>query len=252
MGWSTSETTYQRLLASFKKIRADYERHEALDIGGRSFILVDAVSMELKAKKNDDSSLLEKLLDAAYGRHNRMYPPKKPGELHKFLPAFYTLLDLDCGHLINKFMEHEPPLEKLPVEKDTLRNMFPVDELDYYTKARFERRAEDIYNAQWAWCALEFNWCMSSDVHHHEQIVPIIARSQIQPTRDGIPNPDRKATLWVVEVPAECIGYDLESTLLEADDDTDGNTSETGEIPKIVKICNRPFLETQSLNFRCC
>lgn len=196
-------------------------------------MLVDAVSRELKATQNGEPNPLTILFHASYGRYNNQLSINKPGALQKFLPAFYTLLDLDCGHLVHRFMEHEPPLEKFPVERQTLQDMFPANGIDTYTNEPFNRLADDIYNKQWAWCALEFDWNMHSNIHHHEQIVPIIARSQIQPARDGIHNPDRKATLWVVEIPAECMGHDLKGTLFNSDQTCDDNSNETKEISKV-------------------
>ncbi|KAJ4419040.1 hypothetical protein N0V82_005163 [Gnomoniopsis sp. IMI 355080] len=211
---SEIEEIYQRSLQLFNKLRSKYERHEANDIGGRAFVLVNAMHEDLLSPNQDQRNLLTDLLNTAYGRHdNSPIPHHKPTEIHDCLPIFYTLLDLDRAHLIHHFLQHEPPIKQLPVELDVLKTIFLESEADQYTQQPFERLAEDIYNQQWFWCAFQFDNSMSSKMNHHERRIPITARFKIEPARDGVHNADPKATLWVVEIPVECVGQDLKEEL---------------------------------------
>lgn len=233
MSFSETEEIYQKSIASFKKLRSKYERHEANDIGGRSFILVSAVDTEMKSSRGAESSLLANLLQASYGRHQNSQPDHKPGQLHEFLPIFYTLLDLDCGHLIHRFIHHAPPL-RLPIEKDVLERMFPANGQDPLTGYYFQHLAGNIYNQQWHWCALKFSYHMGSEIEHHEHIIPITARRRIEPARDRAQNINHKTTLWVVEIPKECVDDDLIEMFQEVvGTDSDRESGGMSEINKV-------------------
>lgn len=232
---SSSETDgfYQDSIAAFRELRSKYERHEANEIGGRSFILVSAVDAEMKSSSSGtETSLLANLLQASYGRHQNSRPSHKPSQVHEFLPIFYTLLDLDSGHLIDRFIYHAPPLQ-LPIEKNVLDRMFPPLARDPLTGAFFRDLATRIYNQQWHWCALKFGYRMGSEIEHHEHIVPITARSRIEPARDGVHTRDRKTTLWVVEIPIECVDDDRREEFQEINDiDIDYMSGDSGETNK--------------------
>lgn len=215
---SEIDASYQRSVKSFKELRRKHERIEAKEIGGRSFILVEAMNSDVLSNHNRQPNLLTTLLETAYGRYDDRRPHHKPGEIHDSLPIFYTLLDLDRAHLIHYFMQHEPPLKQLPIELDVLRMIFPSTDVDPYTEVPFEQLAEDIYHQQWRWCAVTFDHRMSLDPSHHERRIPITARSRIEPTRDGVRKDDPKATLWIVEVPVECVSHDLKEALKESND----------------------------------
>lgn len=236
---SEIDTIYRCSVKSFNEFRHLHERVEAKEIGGRPFILVEAMNSDLLSNDKDQQSLLKLLLDTAYGRYDDRRPLHKPSEIHDSLPIFYTLLDLDRAHLIHRFKQHEPPLRQLPIELDVLRTIFPSTGIDTYTGLPFEQLAEDLYNKQWYWCPLEFDHRMNSEIGHHERRIPITARSRIQPARDGVRNEDPKATLWLVEIPVECVGHTLRKTLHHDD-------SEFGEDPS-NKVANTEVSKSDDL-----
>lgn len=245
MSFSETEEFYQNSIASFKSLRSKYERHQASDIGGRPFILVSAVDAEMKS-----SSLLVNLLQASYGRHQNSLPNHKPGQVQEFLPIFYTLLDLDCGHLIDRFIYHTPPLQ-LPIEMIVLERMFPADLRDPLTEFHFGQLAARFYNQQWHWCALQFRYRTGSKIEHHEHIIPITARSRIEPARDSVQNTDRKTTLWVVEIPVECVDDDLREEFREVSEtDFDCQSGGLGEITKASSPSKAPAISHFKTRFR--
>lgn len=222
---SEIDAIYQDCVESFSDLRRKHERVEAKDIGGRSFILVEAINHDVLSKQHDQQNLLTRMLETAYGRYDDSRPHHKPSEIHDSLPIFYTLFDLNRAHLIHHFKQYEPPLRQLPIELEVLRTIFPSTDIDLYTEAPFEQLAEEIYNQQWLWCAFTFNHRMNLELSHHERRIPITARSRIEPTRDGVRKEDPKATLWIVEVPVECVGHDLKEALSECNDSSsDGET----------------------------
>lgn len=234
---------YRNSIKSFKELRSKYERHQTNDIGGRSFLLVSAVDTEMKASNGTEPSLLLNLLQASYGRHRNSQPPHKPSQVHGYLPIFYTLLDLDCGHLIDRFIDHLPTLQ-LPIEEMTLKDMFPANVLDPLTDCYFEHLAAAIYNQQWHWCALQFGYRMGSRIGHYEHIIPITARSKLEPARDGVQNTDRKTTLWVVEVPMECVDDDLKEEFRDLSetelDYHSGGTSDMNKVSPAFAVSSFP------------
>ncbi|KAL1860453.1 hypothetical protein Daus18300_009227 [Diaporthe australafricana] len=247
MSFSESDTEeYQKSIAAFQILRNKYERHEANDIGERSFILVNAVNNDMLPFNENGSNLLGDLLQASYDRYQNRRPHHKPTQVHGFLAIFYTLLDLQYGHLIDRFIDHIPPL-KLPIERAVLEKMFPANEVDPCTDARFEQLARDICKQQWQWCALEFNCRMGSKIENHEHIVPITARSKIKPTRDGAPNTDRKTTLWVVDIPMECLSHDITEELKELDE-TDVDPRAGGTDSENKKVFDRRRLPMGDAN----
>lgn len=224
MSSSETEDLYRSAIDTFNRLRNKYERHESKDIGGRSFILVSAMDAEMKSPYEADTTLLWALLRTSYDRHGSRIPQHKPHELYDFLPVFYTLLDLECGHLVDLFLEHRPPL-RLPIEKHVLERMFHPTGVDRLTGRCFGQLSEDFYKQQWQWCALEFNGRMGSKIEHPEYIIPITARSKIQPTRDVVPKVDRKTNLWVVEIPMECLTEELKQELGETGSEDEPDTA---------------------------
>lgn len=238
---SEIDTIYQRSVKSFNELRHLHQRLEAKEIGGRSFMLIEAMNSDLLSNDKDQQNLLKHLLDTAYGRYDDKRPLHKPSEIHDSLPIFYTLLDLDRAHLIHCFKQYEPPLRQLPIELDVLRTIFPSTGIDTYTQLPFEQLAEKIYNQQWDWCPLEFDHRMNSEIGHHERRIPITARSRIEPARDGVRNEDPKATLWLVEIPFECVGHILRQTLHH-------NDSEFGDEPS-NRVANTEVSKIDDLVF---
>lgn len=57
---------------------------------------------------------------------------------------------------------------------------------------------------------------MGSEIEHHEHIIPITARRRIEPARDRAQNITHRTTLWVVEIPMECVDDDLREEFQEA------------------------------------
>ncbi|KAI8624162.1 hypothetical protein F5Y19DRAFT_337123 [Xylariaceae sp. FL1651] len=214
---SPTQSEYESAIQLFHRIRDDNTLHEDKDIGGRPFILIDTVTSALRNRNNGDHAehgLISRLLNAAYRRFHYKQPQQKSDQILDSLPIFYTLLDLDYGHKIHKFIEEQ--ITKLPVALQKLKELFP--------KRKYEDLAERFYNQQWQWCAMKFEWGMSRRVHYHEQIVPITARTKIEPARDGLPKIDRKASLWVVEVPKNFVDEKLAQKLeqkLDLPDDQD-------------------------------
>lgn len=170
---STIEKIYQESLHSFKQLRKKHERHEAEDIGGRPFMLTNAMDADLLLKNDEQRNLLTDLLERAYGRHNDRRPEHKPSEIHEYLPIFYTLLDLDRAHLIHYFMQQDPPVKQLPIELDVLKKIFSESKEDQYTGLSFGSLAEELYEQQWYWCAFQFDHRMSSKISHPERRIPI-------------------------------------------------------------------------------
>lgn len=196
----------------------------------------------MKSSNGTEPSLLVNLLQASYGRHQNSLPNHKPGQVHEFLPIFYTLLDLDCGHLIDRFIYHTPPLQ-LPIEMIVLERMFPANSRDPLTEFHFGQLAAQFYDQQWHWCALQFRYRTGSKIEHHEHIIPITARSRIEPARDSVQNTDRKTTLWVVEIPVECVDDDLREEFREVcETDFDRQSGGLGEISKASSDFTAPVI----------
>ncbi|KAI0425763.1 hypothetical protein F5Y09DRAFT_88912 [Xylaria sp. FL1042] len=209
---SPTQSEYQSAIQFYHKVRDNNTLEEAEDIGGRSFILVDNVTHVLKGHKSENYSehgQISRLLEVAYRRFQYQQPPQKSYQILDRLPIFYTLLDIDHGHKIHKFVEDG--ISELPIELSRLKELLPVKSCDDL--------AEKFYRQQWRWCAIKFEWEMSRKVHSHEHIVPITARTKIEPTRDGLPKTDRKASLWVVEVPTSFVDKQIEQKLGLPDED---------------------------------
>lgn len=238
---SEIDTIYRRSVNSFNELRHSHERLESKDIGGRPFMLVEAMDSDLLSNDNNQQNLLTILLETAYGRYDDSRPLHKPSEMHDSLPIFYTLLDLDRAHLIHRFKQYEPPLRQLPIELDVLKSIFPSAGIDTYTGARFGQLAQDIYNRQWYWCPLIFDHRMNSELGHHERRIPITARSRIEPARDGVRNEDPKAILWIVEIPVECVGHDLKEALERNESAFDNEPRITTANTEVSNFCQSNF-----------
>ena len=181
---------YQSEIKYFHQLRDANIRHQAPDIGGRDFVLVLNVNEALLQPCLHFGDKLTRLLFAAYDRLNQV-PQRKTTQLHHHLPLLYTLLDLDIGHRIHEFPDDNS--SNLPIEKTRLQTILGRD------------LADKFYDCQWRWCPMEFDWRMYRKLEFKEHIVPIEARTRIEPSRDGLQKVDRKATLWIVEVPTELV-----------------------------------------------
>ncbi|KAI0868469.1 hypothetical protein GGS24DRAFT_513378 [Hypoxylon argillaceum] len=225
----TSPTTeYQSAIQFFYTVRDANILREDEEIGGRPFILVNNVTAVLKEHQGDsqwEDGQISRLLEAAYRRFHFQPPLQRSYQILDRLPIFYTLLDLDLGHKIHKFVEEE--ITKLPIELPKLRGLFS-------TRGQ-EDNAEKFYEQQWRWCAMNFEWGMSRKAHSPEHIVPITARTQIEPTRDGLPKTDRRASLWVVEVPTSFVDKEIQDKLRSPDEEEPAPTCEIDSVCCIVQ-----------------
>lgn len=224
----TSPTTeYQSAIQFYYSVRDANILKEDEEIGGRSFILVNNVTAVLKENQGDsqwEDSQISRLLEAAYRRFQFQPPLQRSHQILDRLPIFYTLLDLDLGHKIHKFVEDG--ITKLPIELPKLRELL-------YTHGQ-EDNAEKFYKQQWRWCAMNFEWGMSRKAHSHDHIVPITARTPIEPTRDGLPKTDRRASLWVVEVPTSFVDKEIQDKLRSPDEEEPPPTCEIDSVCCIV------------------
>ncbi|CAJ2508546.1 Uu.00g135720.m01.CDS01 [Anthostomella pinea] len=223
-GPSPTQSEYQDAIGFYRKVRDENTLHEAHEIGGRPFVVVQKVTETLRSTRSEhhnEHGQISRLLEAAYRRHEHKPPFNEPGQVVACAPIFYTLLDIDHGNEIHTFVEES--IDKLPVERARLNTLFPKDKYDDLA-ARFHEQ-------QWRWCAMQFEWKMSHRVHVHEQIVPIVARKQIEPARDTLPKTDRKAALWVVEVPACFVGPRLGEWLRENNDESDDGKQQQAQPP---------------------
>lgn len=230
------------MVEPFRRARDENTRKDFLD---REFVLVPAVSDAVVGP------LFHRLLEAAYARNNRAIPRNKPNEIYSCLPIFYTLLDLERGHLVHRFTESDA--HKLPIEFPKLQQLFPDQEIPGF--------AREFYERQWRWCPMEFDYHMGIRLPDPERIIPITNRRKIEPARDSIPKPDRKATLWVVEVPSELVGAHLKEKLQDkdegpfdrcADGEGDGRSSSAPESWRMVvkqfsKSRKEEFIREQDL-----
>ena len=187
---------YQSEIKYFHQLRDANIRQ---DIGGRAFVLVPNVTEALLQPCLQFGDKLSRLLWTAYDRIDNQAPQIKPTQLHSNLPVLYTLLDLDIGHRIHKFLDDN--LTDLPIDKDRLGKVLD-DEL-----------VEKFYERQWRWCPMVFSWRMYGKLEFQEYIVPIEARKRIEPSRDGLQKVDRKATIWIIEVPTELVDNPLKEKL---------------------------------------
>ncbi|KAI1747622.1 hypothetical protein F4782DRAFT_418939 [Xylaria castorea] len=209
---SPAQGEYQSAIQLYSTVRDDNTLNEAEDTGGRPFVLVGKVTSTLLGHKCDNHSehgQISRLLEASYRRFNHRPPLQKSYQILDRLPIFYTLLDLDLGHKIHKFVEEG--IRELPVELPKLKKLLPAKKQG--------DSAENFYRRQWRWCAMKFEWRMSRKAPSHEHIIPITARTKIEPTRDGLPKTDRKASLWVVEVPTSLVSKKIEEKLGSPIDD---------------------------------
>ncbi|KAI1122268.1 hypothetical protein F5Y10DRAFT_271233 [Nemania abortiva] len=224
---SPTQSEYQSAIQFYHTVRDANILYEAEDIGGRPFVLVSNVTAVLKGHNRSihwEDGQISRLLEAAYRRIRYRPPLQKSYQILDSLPIFYTLLDLDLGHKIHKFVEEG--ISKLPVELSKLRGLLPTTE--------YEDNAEKFYKQQWRWCAMDFEWRMSRKAHSHEHIVPITARTKIEPTRDGLPKTDRKALLWVVEVPTGFVDEEVQHKLRSPDDDDNDDGEENIPTPNVI------------------
>ncbi|KAI8948186.1 hypothetical protein F4801DRAFT_558150 [Xylaria longipes] len=209
---SPTQSEYQSAIQFYSTVRDDNTLNEAEDIGGRPFVLVGNVTSTLLGHKignHPEHGQISRLLEAAYRRFQYRQPLQKSYQILDRLPIFYTLLDLDLGHKIHKFVEDG--ISELPIELPKLRKLLPAK--------KYKGNAESFYRQQWRWCAMKFEWRMSRKAPSHEHIIPITARTKIEPTRDGLPKTDRKASLWAVEVPTDFVDKEIEEKLGLPDDD---------------------------------
>ncbi|KAI0864786.1 hypothetical protein F4860DRAFT_500983 [Xylaria cubensis] len=211
---SPAQIEYQSAIQFYSTVRDENTLNEADDIGGRPFVLVEKVTSTLLRHKRDNSGehgQISRLLEASYRRRDHNPPLQRSYQILDRLPIFYTLLDLDLGNKIHKFVEEG--ISRLPIELAQLKRLFPAK--------KYNDTAESFYKQQWRWCAMRFEWRMSRKAPSHEHIIPITAREKIEPSRDGLPKTDRKSSLWVVEVPTSLVDKKIEEKLGLSDDDDD-------------------------------
>ncbi|KAJ8131290.1 hypothetical protein O1611_g2337 [Lasiodiplodia mahajangana] len=224
---SPTQSEYQSAIQFYHTVRDANILYEAEDIGGRPFVLVSNVTAVLKGHKRDghwEDGQISRLLEAAYRRFRYGAPLQKSYQILDRLPIFYTLLDLDLGHKIHKFVEES--ISNLPIELSKLKELLPA--------TGNEDNAGRFYKQQWRWCAMDFEWRMSRKAHSHDYIVPITARTKIEPTRDGLPKTDRKASLWVVEVPTGFVDEEVQQKLGSPDDDDEDDGEGTVATREVI------------------
>ncbi|KAI0206604.1 hypothetical protein F4808DRAFT_466627 [Astrocystis sublimbata] len=227
---SPTQREYQSAMKDYYRVRDENTINEAEELGSRSFVLAENVTTTLLHDKNWnhlEHGQIARLLDTAYRRVNYGLPFQRPKQILDRLPIFYTLLDLDLGHKIHEFVEEG--IGELPIELAILERLLP---------ANSQNDAERFYKQQWRWCALKFGWNMSKKASSHQHIIPITAREKIEPTRDGIPKTDRKASLWVVEVPTCFVDKEIDEKLgLPDDDDAEEDSEKTVSNRRLVVKC---------------
>ncbi|TRX90586.1 hypothetical protein FHL15_008559 [Xylaria flabelliformis] len=219
---SPAQIEYQSAIQFYSTVRDENTLKEADDIGGRPFVLVENVTFILLGHKRDNSGehgQISRLLEASYRRRDHNPPLQRSYQILDRLPIFYTLLDLDLGNKIHKFVEEG--ISRLPIELPKLKTLFPAK--------KYDDAAERFYKQQWRWCAMRFEWRMSRKAPSHEHIIPITARLRIEPSRDGLPKTDRKSSLWVVEVPTSLVDKKIEEKLGLPDDDDNTEDNPTRE-----------------------
>ncbi|KAI0466797.1 hypothetical protein F4859DRAFT_518845 [Xylaria cf. heliscus] len=239
---SPTQSEYQSAIQFYSTVRDDNTLNEAEDIGGRPFVLVENVTSILLGHKSDNYSehgQISRLLEAAYRRFQYRQPLQKSKQILDRLPIFYTLLDLDLGHKIHKFVEDG--ISELPIELPRLKKLLPAK--------KYKDNAESIYRQQWRWCAMKFEWRMGRKAPSHEHIIPITARTKIEPTRDGLPKTDRKASLWVVEVPNSFVDKEIEEKLQSPDDDDSTDDISTREAGSQYRFVIKRFSEKRKEEF---
>jgi hypothetical protein len=232
---SPTQSEYYSAIQFYYKVRDDNILSEAEEIGGRPFVLVNNVTAVLRGHQGDshwEDGHISRLLEAAYRRFNHQPPLQRSYQILDRLPIFYTLLDLDLGHNIHKFVEDG--ITKLPIDLPKLRELLPA--------RRHGDNADKFYEQQWRWCAMNFEWRMSRKTHSHDHIVPITARTRIEPTRDGLPKTDRRASLWVVEVPTSFVDEEIQYKLRSPDDGGEEETAPTREIDSVC-CCIWPLID---------
>ena len=212
---------YQAEIDYFHRLRDANIRYEASDIGGRAFVLVPNVTDALLQPCPTFEDKLTRLLWAAYGQIDGQAPQVKATQLHGHLPVFYALLDLDLGHRIHEFLDDN--LKDLPIPKHKLEKFLDPVIMDIF------------FDQQWRWCPMVFRWRMYGRLEYKEYIVPIVARTKIEPSRDGLPKSDRKAALWIVEVPTELVEEPIKEKLRPVSD----NTHQTNQ--QQISVCFSAF-----------
>ncbi|KAM7204655.1 hypothetical protein V8F20_003439 [Naviculisporaceae sp. PSN 640] len=227
-----SPSTHEDYRAEVERFYQARDANKRTDFLGRDFYLVPAVT---EAVINS----LPRLLEATYARNNRSLPRNKPTELHACLPLFYTLLDLGQGHLVHRFKESDQ--HTLPITLPTLEHLFPRHEFGDF--------AQTFYDRQWKWCPLKFDYRMGIRLSDEERIVPITKETKITPARDSIPKPDRKATLWVVEVPAELVDEELKEKLRDKDDDNNKSDESADPPPATFRFVVKQFSKNKKEEF---
>ncbi|KAI0016333.1 hypothetical protein F4780DRAFT_798388 [Xylariomycetidae sp. FL0641] len=220
---SPTQSDYQSAIEFYAKVSEEYTRKEAEDIGGRSFVLVQAVTDKL-LENNDNGEYeygqLSRLLQAVYRRNQYQTPQQDMSQLLDYLPIFYTLLDLEHGHEVHRFFENQ--IKQLPIGLEDL-------ETTLFPPSRYKDLSSRFYDRQWRWCAMQFEWKMGHKNRYAQEIVPITQRSKIEPARDGLPKTDGKATLWNVEVPEGFVGKQLQSKLKASEEDMSQTSSANSE-----------------------
>lgn len=190
---------YQAEIEYFRRVRNANICHEKLDKGERAFVLVPNVTEALLKPDHPFEDRLTKLLWAAYDHIDGQAPQIKANQIHDHLPLFYALVDLDLGHRIHDFLDDN--LKDLPISREKLEKLLDPENVDLF------------FDQQWRWCPMVFKWRNYGRLEFQEYIVPIVGRTMIEPSRDGLPKSDRKATLWIVEVPTEMVEEPIKEKL---------------------------------------
>ena len=188
---------YSIARSRFQSLVDEYRRTTST---GKDFILVSEVTRRLLKKSessdhrhNDD---LEHLRITGHHRHFKSPPSFQASHIDEYQSVFYTLVDIDCPHLIDQFLKRGINDWLLPASLDVLQKNIETDETDFHK--RFLRE-------QYRWCPLMFDLKMNHSSSTSDRIVPLCLKEKIEPRRGICTRPEHISTLWKVEVPEELV-----------------------------------------------
>jgi hypothetical protein len=232
-GSSEYELEHQTAVEEFEYLRKSFERKA---VGGRKFVLVDALTERLHQRSQTcgDKYMhdLHRLAATTFLSKSLEQPHLLLADLKACLRIFYILVELRCPRLAKHFHRRGLDDTRLPIDRVTLEREIPPQELEDELGEPYPEFYSIFCERQYAWCAMAFELDMR--VVCRNQIIPFYRQEEIKPYKNDR-RPKINATLWEIDVPEELIGpklmADLDDNLWRKQDvetglvDSEGNVS---------------------------
>jgi hypothetical protein len=229
------------------------EFHEALEgfthqaACDRPYVLVESLKTWLKTKERGHETRAGILLRAAYARANAQFSSATEPNLYSetsdsrcYLLVFSLLLELGCGHLIDRFIRKE--LNDDHLHRPTM-NLEEVQRLlENIENENASGLSRQFDRMRWRFCPARFENNMSA---HFDQnrILPLHKREEIS-------NKGGTAKVWDILVPEEFVSEELRQSASSSR--TAVCLSELGTHVGLTFANPAPDCSTSISNFRAC